>query len=1047
MYKKLFQIAGLVCLLSHPETVSAQTEVLDQSAEPGNPTIGLAFPVLLSQAVTPGIGGRLAEVSFVMVEVDQLNFPYDYATTYLTILDTDPDGRPLSKVIARSEVMGRDVRFRFDETPVYLDAGRKYAFHLELDHLLSGQLHLATALQDYPGGDLWLFDHTQTWKTISGVSSNGVPMDLAFQTRMIPGLPAVRLVHPQADLWTKIGETLQIEASLAPGADPGATVEFFANGVSISNPVEAPYQIAWEPQEPGAVLLTAVLSSGGETMESAAVHHTVLSPTISNDDFEDAELITGAEVEKQWYNGNATRQPEEVFFADNLGGRSVWYRWVAPTTGTYTMFGRGLDAADQAFQLVMNVFIGESIDTMRFVAGSGDSRRETVWFEAEAGQEYRILVDGYLGETGFCDWSLGVRPMNDAFETREFLPRSGAANVGDNSGATIEPGEPTVHTGELHRTVWFSWRSPVDADVTLRVRSSEFEPFIRVFRGLELTKVEPVPVVSLAEGPEYFEVTFAANNAEAYALQIGSRDDRSGVFEIETTFHTTRFETPRRGQLIELGMPLNLKLDTSLVEESIDRIDVVANGEILAKLVEPPFEHSSEPSDVGAIVMNTRTHLSDGGVIESDDLEILIYRPGEFPQPRLLGGPFSIQSYVIQASDVSMRWGGLPPETTSNPADLALHPDWTLVDSGTYIGYSYPRPFDPPVPANEIAQMGDAWVRWARRTYLLTTDGRLYEDGQEVAPPQIGNTWRKFHGTTFLSSDGRVYTRENSGMVELTVPNDGSGFHDYVEGFGITRNGTPGRVVRDTFGNDAWFPLELPEGSSEATAVYSTAYDYYLLTSDGSLFRWNMESSAQLEEVPAPDGAGSWDRLSCGFFHVLGITSDGNLYAWGRNWENQLGIGGHHGVEYQDDPLFVRFPDGVNAWLDISAGERHSVAIGDDCNVYTWGDNERWQLGIGPNPNQPRPRKVPSLTQVCGHFELGGGGSAERGVLTFETRKNLTYHVQYSVDGVEWISVVPPIIGTGETVTWQDPDVYGPGCPCDDLPVRMYRVANKPTDP
>ena len=77
----------------------------------------------------------------------------------------------------------------------------------------------------------------------------------------------------------------------------------------------------------------------------------------------------------------------------------------------------------------------------------------------------------------------------------------------------------------------------------------------------------------------------------------------------------------------------------------------------------------------------------------------------------------------------------------------------------------------------------------------------------------------------------------------------------------------------------------------------------------------------------------------------LAVSSDGNAYAWGDNRSGQLGNGT---TNQQNTPVPVKKPAGVSAdftYVQISAGYRHSLALGSDGYVYAWGDNTYAQLG------------------------------------------------------------------------------------------------------
>ncbi|WP_445338171.1 RCC1 domain-containing protein [Bifidobacterium sp. ESL0822] len=110
--------------------------------------------------------------------------------------------------------------------------------------------------------------------------------------------------------------------------------------------------------------------------------------------------------------------------------------------------------------------------------------------------------------------------------------------------------------------------------------------------------------------------------------------------------------------------------------------------------------------------------------------------------------------------------------------------------------------------------------------------------------------------------------------------------------------------------------------------------------------------------------SGSRDFGDRGF--TLAVGSDGNAYAWGRNNYGQLGDGT---LTQRNKPVIVKKPAGASAdftYVQVSAGDEQSLAVGSDGYVYAWGNNESGQLGNGSSggystvplrvidPNDPR---------------------------------------------------------------------------------------------
>jgi alpha-tubulin suppressor-like RCC1 family protein len=90
-------------------------------------------------------------------------------------------------------------------------------------------------------------------------------------------------------------------------------------------------------------------------------------------------------------------------------------------------------------------------------------------------------------------------------------------------------------------------------------------------------------------------------------------------------------------------------------------------------------------------------------------------------------------------------------------------------------------------------------------------------------------------------------------------------------------------------------------------------------------------------------------------YHVLCITSTGDVYSFGSNSAGQLGVG-MNGVALtkQIYPVLVNFPwSGVP--VQVRGGSLHSMVITSNGNIYAFGDNAYGQLGIGTMWSQNSP--------------------------------------------------------------------------------------------
>jgi hypothetical protein len=117
--------------------------------------------------------------------------------------------------------------------------------------------------------------------------------------------------------------------------------------------------------------------------------------TPANDNFSAAQLIAGPTALILAGNGCATKEPNEPPHAGNVGGHSVWYRWTAATNGPTVITTQG-----STFNTLLAVYHGNSLNALVLDAednDSGSNKTSLVTFNATAGVEYHIAVDGLRG--------------------------------------------------------------------------------------------------------------------------------------------------------------------------------------------------------------------------------------------------------------------------------------------------------------------------------------------------------------------------------------------------------------------------------------------------------------------------------------------------------------------------------------------------------------------------------------------------------------------------------------------------------------------------
>ncbi len=141
------------------------------------------------------------------------------------------------------------------------------------------------------------------------------------------------------------------------------------------------------------------VTTPGGTNPANTLFTYVAPPPPANDNFAAAQLLTGSSGNVTGSNVSATKEPGEANHADDVGGRSVWYLWTAPTSSLAT-----IDTLGSNFDTLLAVYTGTAVGSLTVVASNDDEsdsvQQSKLSFNAVAGTTYRVAVDGYTGLAG-----------------------------------------------------------------------------------------------------------------------------------------------------------------------------------------------------------------------------------------------------------------------------------------------------------------------------------------------------------------------------------------------------------------------------------------------------------------------------------------------------------------------------------------------------------------------------------------------------------------------------------------------------------------------
>lgn len=285
----------------------------------------------------------------------------------------------------------------------------------------------------------------------------------------------------------------------------------------------------------------------------------VQPPPPANDNFADAQTVSGFDGTEYANNEFATAEEGEPNHAGTGGGVSIWYRFTPTTSGGIQFDTLG---TPPGVDTKLAVYTGASVDQLTEVASNNDAGGGTfnsrVIFEAQAGTTYYIAVDcGYAngGDIVLRRQAYAIPyPANDDFVNAQSLPVAPQPVSGTNAFATAQAGEPN-HAGEAARnSVWYSYQATTTGGIFFSVSSGgaspAFSPRIAVYTGTSITALTPVAAKAGDVSPGFngsATTGFQAQAGTTYYIAVdgqktgrfGNYSNTSGTFTLTYNSDTT----------------------------------------------------------------------------------------------------------------------------------------------------------------------------------------------------------------------------------------------------------------------------------------------------------------------------------------------------------------------------------------------------------------------------------------------------------------------------------------------------------------------------
>ncbi|MCL4181494.1 MAG: hypothetical protein KJ072_27620 [Verrucomicrobia bacterium] len=184
-------------------------------------------------------------------------------------------------------------------------------------------------------------------------------------------------------------------------------------------------------------------------------------------------------------------------------------------------------------------------------------------------------------------------PENDAFADRAVLSGARTTGLGNNLGASWEPGEP-AHAGLLPaRSLWWTWTAPGAGRLSLNTVGSGFDTVLAVYAGSNLAELTAL-AANHDDGTNLTSrLSLPVTGGQTVGIAVDSASDSGGAVVLNLEFDQAPVVTltsPSQGAAYVAPADVPLAALASDAENPIARVDFLQDGLLTRSVNQAPFE-------------------------------------------------------------------------------------------------------------------------------------------------------------------------------------------------------------------------------------------------------------------------------------------------------------------------------------------------------------------------------------------------------------------------------------------------------------------------
>ena len=307
-----------------------------------------------------------------------------------------------------------------------------------------------------------------------------------------------------------------------------------------------------------------------------------------------------------------------------------------------------------------------------------------------------------------------------------------------------------------------------------------------------------------------------------------------------------------------------------------------------------------------------------------------------------------------------------------------------------------------PTPVRVLGLSGAKTVSVGGEHVLtLRTDGTVWSWGNNYGGQLGDGTSTPRSAPVQVLNLSEVVAISAGGAHSLALRADGT-----VWGWG---HGHEGQLGGSGLPRGRSVPALVP-GLTDVVAIGASGTHSLALRVDGTVWAWGSNFNGQLGRpanyTPNPTpaqvpGLTNVVALETSGAYVLALRADGTVWAWGSNAYGQLG----RPANYTPNPTPAQVP-GLTGVVALSAAFQHVLALREDGTVWAWGANWQGQLGDGTQTHRFTPAPVPGLTGVTDITTATGSSLVVRQDGSVWGFGNNTYHLMADTDQSVYLSPI-----------------------------------------